>query len=397
MTILSLNQVREWADELNSLHTRIAPRFPRAEPRRRALSYLRGLLSQVERKNGWQLAEQAGEATPHGTQRLLNGSQWDAEGVRDDLRGYVLDNLSAKDAVLVVDETGFLKKGEHSVGVKRQYSGTAGRIENCQVGVFLAYASDAGAAFIDRELFLPREWADNEERRNQSCVPEDRNFLTKPQLAERMLERTFKAGVKPAWVTADTVYSSGKLRQLLEERQQAYVLAVPANFMLRFIAASGLQQPRIAELFKTLEPNAWKRLSAGSGSKGERLYDWAWLSLRDLSTSHPALSPLIEPGFDRWFLARRNLDDREELAYYLVFAPQHTELAEVVQIAGTRWVIETGFEAVKGEAGLDEYETRSWTGWYRHITLSLLAHAFLSVIRAREAKKGATETVNLLR
>jgi SRSO17 transposase len=380
MTMSSLDQVREWADELNSLHTRIAPRFPRAEPRRRALSYLRGLLSQVERKNGWQLAEQAGEPTPHGTQRLLNGSQWDAEGVRDDLRGYVLDNLSAKDAVLVVDETGFLKKGDHSVGVKRQYSGTAGRIENAQVGVFLAYASDAGTAFIDRELFLPREWADNEERRNQSCVPEDRNFLTKPQLVERMLERTFEAGIKPAWVTADTVYSSGKLRQLLEERQQAYVLAVPANFMLRFIADSGLQQPRIAELFKTLEPNAWKRLSAGSGSKGERLYDWAWLSLRDLSTSHPALSPLIEPGFDRWFLARRNLDDREELAYYLVFAPQHTELAEVVQIAGTRWVIETGFEAVKGEAGLDEYETRSWTGWYRHVTLSLAAHAFLSVV-----------------
>lgn len=188
-----------------------------------------------------------------------------------------------------------------------------------------------------------------------------------------------------------------KVRQLLEKRQQPYVLAVPANFMLRFIADSGLQQPRIAELFKTLEPEVWKRLSAGGGSKGERLYDWNWLSLRELSTSQPALSPLIEPGFDRWFLARRSLDDPEELAYYIVFAPQHTALAEVVQVAGARWVIETGFEAVKGEAGLDEYETRSWTGWYRHITLSLLAHAFLSVIRAREAKKGATETVNLSR
>lgn len=167
--------------------------------------------------------------------------------------------------------------------------------------------------------------------------------------------------------------------------------------MLRFVADSGLQQPRIAELFKTLGPNAWKRLSAGSGSKGERLYDWAWLSLRDMSASHPALAPLIEPGFDRWFLARRSLDDPEELAYYVVFAPQSTTLAVAVRVAGTRWVIETGFEAVKGEAGLDEYETRSWTGWYRHITLSLLAHACLSVIRAREAKKGATETMNLLR
>lgn len=401
MTISSLNQVRGWADELDDLHARIAPRFTRAEPRRRTLAYLKGLLGPVERKNGWQLAEQAGEATPYGTQRLLNGSQWDAEEVRDDLRGYVLDNLGSKEAVLVVDETGFLKKGKHSVGVKRQYSGTAGRIENCQVGVFLAYASETGTAFIDRELFLPQEWAGDEagdkKRRDQGRVPEDRTFLTKPQLAERMLERTFEAGVQAAWVTADTVYSSGKVRQLLEKRQQPYVLAVPANFMLRFIADSGLQQPRIAELFKTLEPQAWKRLSAGSGSKGERLYDWAWLGLRDLSTSHPALAPLIEPEFDRWFLARRSLDDPEELAYYVVFAPQSTTLAVAVRVAGTRWVIETGFEAVKGEAGLDEYETRSWTGWYRHITLSLLAHAFLSVIRAREAKKGATETVNLLR
>lgn len=273
MTISSLDQVHGWADELDSLHARIAPRFTRAEPRQRALSYLQGLLSRVERKNGWQLAEQAGEVTPCGTQRLLNGSQWDADEVCQDLRDYVVDHFGSEDAVLVVDETGFLKKGEHSVGVKRQYSGTAGRVENSQVGVFLAYASEMGTVFIDRELFLPKEWAGDEERRNQSCVPEDRNFSTKPQLAERMLERTFEAGVQAAWVTADTVYSSGKVRQLLEERKQPYLLAVPANFMLRFIADSGIQQPRIAELFKTLGPNAWKRLSAGSGSKGERLYD----------------------------------------------------------------------------------------------------------------------------
>lgn len=228
--------------------------------------------------------------------------------------------------------------------------------------MFLAYASKAGTAFIDRELFLPRDWASDEKRRNRGKVPEDQAFLSKPQLAEQMLERAFEAGVQAAWVTADTVYSSGKMRQLLEKRQQPYVLAVPANFMLRLVADSGLQQPRIAELFKTLEPNAWKRLSAGSGSKGERLYDWAWLSLRELSTSHPALAPLIEPGFDRWFLARRSLDDPGELAYYVVFAPQPTTLAVAVRVAGTRWVIETGFEAVKGEAGLDEYETRSSIG-----------------------------------
>lgn len=388
-----MDQIREWADELDDLHARIAPRFTRAEPRQRARSYLQGLLSPVERKNGWQLAEQAGEATPYGTQRLLNGSQWDAEKVRDNLRDYVVEQLGSEKAVLVVDETGFLKKGERSVGVKRQYSGTAGRIENAQVGVFLAYTSEQGTAFIDRKLFLPQEWADNETRRTQGRVPDDRTFLTKPQLAELMLDRTFKAGVQAAWVTADTVYASGKMRQLLEKRRQPYVLAVPNNFMLRIVTPSGLQQPRIAELFKTLRPEVWNRLSAGSGSKGERLYDWTRLSLRDLSTVHPTLAPLIEPGFDRWFLARRNLDDPSEIAYYVVFAPQPTTLAEAVRVAGSRWVIETSFEAVKGEAGLDEYETRSWTGWYRHITLSLLAHAFLSIVCSREAKKGAFQTM----
>ena len=348
----------------------------------------------MERKNGWQLAEQAGEATPHGIQRLLNAALWDAEEVRDDLRDYVLENLSSDNSVLVVDETGFLKKGEHSVGVKRQYSGTAGRIENCQVGVFLAYASEKGTAFIDRELFLPEEWAQDKARREEAGVPNERKFLSKPQLARRMLERAFEAGVKASWVVADTVYSSWKVRNFLEERKQPYVLAVPSNFMVRFISREGVQQPHIATLFKTVGSDAWQRLSAGKGSKGERLYDWAWSSLQDMSTKHPALAPIIEPGFDRWFLARRSLDDPKDIAYYIVFAPGHITLPEVVRVAGMRWTIETGFEALKGEAGLDEYETRSWRGWYRHITLSLLAHAFLSAVRAREAEKGALQTAN---
>ncbi len=210
-----------------------------------------------------------------------------------------------------------------------------------------------------------------------------------------MLGRAFEAGVKASWVVADTVYSSWQVRNFLEERKQPYVLAVPSNFMVRFINAEGIQQPHIATLFKTLEPSVWQRLSAGSGTKGERLYDWAWLSLKDLSTSHPMFAPIIEPGFNRWFLVRRSLDNPEDLAYYVVFAPERTTLAEGVQVAGMRWTIETGFEATKGEAGLDEYETRSWQGWYRHITLSLLAHAFLSIIRAREAKKGAIPMLNL--
>ena len=270
MTLPSLEQVQDWAEELGALHARVAPHFKRDEPRQRALSYLQGLLSPVERKNGWRLAEQAGETTPHGTQRLLSAAHWDAEGVRDELRDYVLENLGSEESVLVVDETGFLKKGEHSVGVKRQYSGTAGRVENCQVGVFLAYASEKGTAFIDRELFLPKEWAQNPERREAAGVPEDRKLLSKPQLAQKMLERAFSAGVQPAWVVADTVYSSWKVRNFLEERKQPYVLAVPSNFMARFISSDGVQQPHIATLFNTLEPNAWQRLSAGSGCKGER-------------------------------------------------------------------------------------------------------------------------------
>lgn len=390
----SLEQVQGWAEELKALHARIAPRFARVEPRRRAHSYLQGLLRTVERKNGWQLAEQAGEATPHGTQRLLNAAQWDTEGVRDDLRDYVVEQLGSEAAVLVVDETGFVKKGEHSVGVKRQYSGTAGRVENCQVGVFLTYTSERGTAFIDRELFLPEEWANAQKRRKSAGVPKERKFLSKPQLAKLMLERAFEAGVKAAWVVADTVYSSWSLRHMLEEHQQPYVLAVPSNFMVRFIGDGGVQQPRIKTLFQKREPTAWQRLSAGAGCKGERLYDWSWLSLRELSTTHPALAPLIEPGFDRWFLARRSLDDPSDIAYYIVFAPEDSELADVVRVAGMRWAIETGFEAVKGEAGLDEYETRSWQGWYRHVTLSLLAHAFLSVVRAHEAKKGGLQAVS---
>lgn len=394
MTILSEEQVVDWSKELEAVHARIAPRFTRAEPRQRALSYLQGLLSPVERKNGWQLAEQAGEATPHGMQRLLQATRWDADLVRDDLRRYLIEKLGDEDAVLVVDETGFLKKGKHSVGVKRQYSGTAGGVENCQVGVFLAYATAKGAAFIDRELFLPEEWARDKERREAAGVPSDRKFSSKPQLAQRMLKRAFEAGVKAAWVVADTVYSSWQLRKLLEEKRQPYVLAVPSNFMLRFIDAGGIQQPHIKTLFQKLEPE-WQRLSAGSGSKGERLYDWAWLSLKELSTSHPALAPLIELGYDRRFLARRSLDDPTDIAYYIIFAPEDTVLTEVVRTAGMRWAIETGFEAVKGEAGLDEYETRSWNGWHRHITLSLLAHAFLAVIRAHEAEKGALQMLSL--
>lgn len=383
--------VEDWAGELQALHTRIAPFFKRAEPRQRALSYLQGLLSSVARKNGWQLAEQAGEATPDGMQRLLNGAQWDAEGIRDELRGYAVEQLGSKEAVLVVDETSFIKKGEHSVGVKRQYCGTVGRIENCQVGVFLAYATSLGTVFIDRELFLPEEWVADPTRRRAAGIPEERVFLTKPQLASQMLERALDAGVQAAWVAGDCLYSSSKLRRMLESRQQAYVLAVSSSFLLRFFEEEGLRQAKVIELFAELPTHAWQCLSAGQGSKGERLFDWAWLRLWDLGDRLPeSKRPYEDYGFDKWLLARRNLNDVNELDYYLVFAPEAALLEQAVKVAGARWTIETGFEALKQEAGLDEYETRSWLGWYRHITLSLLAHAFLAALRAQALKKGAT-------
>ena len=386
-------QIEDWTAELQALHKRVTPCFKRAEPRERALRYVQGLLSAVKRKNGWQLAEQAGEATPDGMQRLLNGSQWDAEGVRDELRRYVVEELGSKEAVLVVDETSFLKKGKYSAGVKRQYCGTVGRIENCQVGVFLAYSTTLGTAFIDRELFLPEEWVADATRREAAGVPEERAFLTKPQLAAQMLERALEAGVEAAWVAGDCLYSSSKLRRMLESRQQAYVLAVSSALMLRFFEEEGLRQARVKELFAELPAHTWQRLSAGQGSKGERLFDWAWLRLRDLGRRAPdARSPFQDTGFDKWLLARRNISDENELDYYLVFAPEATSLEQAVQVAGARWTIETGFEALKQEAGLNEYETRSWTGWYRHITLSLLAHAFLISLRAKELKKGVILT-----
>ncbi len=389
--------VRSWVKELDALSERIAPHFRRIEVRRRVQAYLRGLLGPAERKNSWQLAEEAGESTPYGIQHLLGRANWNADEVRDDLREYVVERLEDRDATLVIDETGFLKKGTESCGVKRQYTGTAGKKENCQVGVFLAYASPKGTAFIDRELYLPEEWAEDEERRGRAGVPEEVGFATKPQLAKKMLERALGAGVSAAWVVADSVY--GDTRRLgvwLEEREQAYVVAVSGKAHVW----RGFYQPRVSEILDALREGilpsegseGWKRLSAGEGSKGERLYDWIRLELN---------RPLQE-GFARWLLVRRSIDDSDELTAYVVFAPERKTLGELARVAGSRWQIEIGFEGAKGEVGLDHYEVRSWDGWYRHITLSLFAHAFLSAIRAtgqdvEPAQKGAQEGSGSLR
>jgi SRSO17 transposase len=382
----ALDEVAAWGRGLGALHARIGARFRRAEPRRRALAYLRGLTSPVARKNGWQLAEQAGERTPDGMQRLLATADWDADQVRDDLRAYVVEHLGDPGAILVVDETGFLKKGPKSVGVQRQYSGTAGRIENCQIGVFLAYASAQGRTFLDRELYLPKDWAADAERRHETAVPETVEFRTKPQLARAMLERALDAGVPAAWVTGDEIYGGDRrLRVWLEERQVAHVLAVKSTEPLW--TRTSWRQVAAKTLAAAVPDGAWERLSAGDGAKGPRVYDWARVPIRALP----------EPGWDYWLLVRRSLTEPTALAYYVCYCPADTPLEQLVRVAGTRWAIEECFESAKGEVGLDHYEVRRWPGWYRHITLALLAHAFLTATRREAMKKGARQRATCCR
>jgi SRSO17 transposase len=373
-----LAEVVLWEAGLETLNSRIAPHFTRPEPRRRALAYLKGLLGPVERKNSWQLAEYLGDRTPDGVQRLLATYDWDADLVRDDLRRYVIEQLGHPQGVLVMDETGFLKKGTKSVGVQRQYSGTAGRIENCQIGVFLAYASPKGRAFLDRELYLPWEWTENLPRRQEAGVPEGVMFQTKPQLARIMLERAIEAGVPTSWVTGDEVYGGDRhLRVWLEQEEVPHVLAVRSNEPLWVATDRGPAQIAAAQLVAQVSPEEWVRLSAGEGTKGPRIYDWTWVAIR----------PLKEPGQGYWLLARRSIAQPEELAYYVCFGPQDTSLEELIRVAGMRWAIEESFEEAKGEVGLDQYEVRQWVGWYRHITLALLAHAFLAVTRAQAGEE----------
>jgi SRSO17 transposase len=348
---------------------RLAPYFARAQSRHRAQAYLQGLLSEAERKNSWQVAEVCGESTPYGFQYLLSRADWDADAVRDELRLYVIQHLADPTGVLVLDETGFLKKGEHSAGVARQYSGTAGKVENCQIGVFLGYASPLGHALLDRELYLPKGWTDDRARCRQAGIPADRPFATKPQLARQLLTRAFAAGVPAQWVTGDSVYGNDRrLRIWLEDRPQPYVLAVSGQEYVWL----GSQQRQVKTILASLPAEGWTRLSAGDGTKGSRWYDWRWLPL----AAPPA------PGWQRWLLVRRSLSTPTELTAYVVFTPHATPLQEVVRVAGSRWTVESGFEEAKGEVGLDHYEVRSWTAWYRHITLAMWALALLTVMRA---------------
>jgi len=328
---VTLETVRMWRLWQTEVERRIGAQFARREVRWRAWAYIRGLLSPVERKNSWQLAEVNGERTPYGVQHLLGRAQWDAEKVRDDLRPYVVEHLGAPEAVLVVDETGFLKKGQQSAGVARQYSGTAGRVDNCQIGVFLTYASPRGHVLLDRDLYLPKEWTSDEARCARAGIPAERTFATKPQLAQQMLERAFDAHVPASWVAGDSVYGENRaLRAWLEDHDHAYVLAVSGK---EYLWQAG-QHHQVKTLLATLAPEGWARLRAGDGTKGPRWYDWRWLALAAPRQLH----------WRRWLLVRRSLSDPTELTAYVVFAPQATVLATVVQVAGRRWTIEQCFE-----------------------------------------------------
>jgi len=357
-----------WQEQFDELMGRIAGRFARVEPRRRARAFVLGLLSGLRRKNCWTIAELAGDATPDGMQHLLAAARWDADAVRDDLREYVIERLGSADAVLVVDETGDIKKGSASAGVQRQYSGTAGRVENCQVAVFLSYAAPGGHALIDRELYLPESWTGDPARCTAAGIPAGTAFATKPALARRMIGRALDAGVPAAWVTADEVYGADPgLRADLERRQTGYVLAVSARHQVT--TAAGPCQVRAVAA--RLPRAAWQRYSAGAGAKGHRYYDWAWAAIDPGRPGHHHL------------LIRRSRHTGE-LAFYRCYSPRRVSLPALVTVAGTRWTTEENFQAGKGLAGLDEHQVRRWDSWYRWTTLAMLALAFLTVTAAAE-------------
>src|SRR6187200_2317059 len=362
-----------WEQELVRLKCRLAPIFRRRELQQTGSAFLDGLLSGVERKTAWLMAEQTGAERPYRMQSLLGHSNWDSEKLRDHVRAYVVEALGDPDGVLVVDETGFLKKGEHSVGVARQYSGTAGRIENCQIGVFLSYASRFGHSLIDRRLYLPEAWAQDESKRAKAGVPQEITFATKPEIARDLIAAALDAGAPCAWVLADALYGTdSRLRRMLETREQPYVLAVRSNHCLRFWTEEGLEETNPAAMADALARDAWATHAAGEGAKGLRLYEWARI----------ALSSTAAPGFEPWLLIRRSRREPDKRAYYFAFAPVGVSLGELAGAAGLRWTIEECFERAKDDLGLDHCEARSWHGWHRHMSLCLAAAAFLARLAA---------------
>jgi SRSO17 transposase len=398
---VSLDGIDQYRAEFEAFHARFAHMFVRSEPREASRQYLRGLLAPVARKNCWQIAEAMGQKDPQGMQRLLFGAEWDADAVRDELQTFVIERFGEAEGIGIVDETGFLKKGTKSVGVKRQYSGTAGKIENCQIGVFLTYCSRRGYTFLDRRPYLPQEWCQDWQRRREAHVPDEVVFQTKSQLARQMLEHAWARGVPMEWVTGDEIYGDdSRLRDQVAQAKKKYVLAVSASTPVwrerQPVVAPGKgrtgrprKEPGLADGATAWEPvskvvaalpfQAWKRLAVGQGEKGPRVYDWARVRIFEKRGA--------VPGPQGWLLARRAVTNPTELAYYLSNAPRRTSLRALAEVAGARWSIETTIEEGKGEAGLDEYEVRYWHSWHRHITLALMAHAFLASIRQPVGEK----------
>jgi SRSO17 transposase len=362
----------QWQSEFSAVLDRIAPRFARYEPLRHAGELMAGMVSGLDRKNCWTIAEHRGDTTPDGLQHLLARASWDAEEVRDDLRDYVIDAFGDPGAVLVVDETGDVKKGTATVGVQRQYSGTAGRIENSQVAVYLTYAAPRGHALIDRALYLPRSWAEDPDRCDSAGIPSDRrSFATKPTLAAELIDRAVAAEVPAAWVAGDEVYGADpRLRAAIRGHQLGYVMAIAANRRVPTHAGP----LRVDALPALLPQHAWQKHSAGVGAHGPRLYSWAWFRLLAEDDTTTGVHHL---------LIRRN-DTTGELAYLRCYSPTPVPLRILVAVAGQRWRIEESFQAAKGLVGLDQHQVRRWKSWYRWTTLAMLAHAFLAVATATE-------------
>jgi SRSO17 transposase len=379
-----------WQREFDDLVARVAARFGRVEPRRRVAAFLTGLLAELPRRNCWTIAEHAGEHDPRGMQRLLSQAVWDEDKVRDDLRDYVSEHLGDPGAVLVVDETGDVKKGGATVGVQRQYTGTAGRIENSQVAVYLTYASARGYAFVDRELYLPKAWTEDADRCTAAGVPQDVEFATKPALARAMIDRAVAAGISVAWAAGDEVYGADPaLRKALAGHGLGFVLAVAKSH--RF--TTGIGSRRAIDLAVRLPATAWQRISAGAGAKGPRWYDWALIEVTDPALTSSDTSSdtgsAVAAGTN-WLLVRRRISDGE-YAFYRAHTPRPVPLAELVRVAGVRWKIEESFAGGKELTALDEHQVRSWTSWRRWTVLAMLAHAFLSLMTATQPATTAAE------
>jgi SRSO17 transposase len=369
-----------WASSLRDVKGRIRPVFLQERMAHSAGLFLDALLGPERRKTGWMRAEAAGDPGPWRQQALLGRAQWDADALRDVVRDDVVETLAAPDAVLVVDETGFLKQGKASCGVGRQYTGSAGKITNCQIGVFAAYVSGKGHAFIDRALYLPKAWSDDRARRTAAHVPEDITFATKPQIARSMIERAIAADVPFAWVAADSIYGVGEIEMMLRRQGKGYVLGVSGAHPF----SSWVGKPEIGgtaeEIAEELDESAWQRLSAGTGTKGERIYDWAYCELADLEADEYNAS--LSGVWTRGLLIRRSLTDGE-LAFFTTWCPAGTPIETLVSVEGRRWAIEDAFETAKTELGLAHNETRSWHGWHRHVSLVMLAFGMMAAVRHR--------------